>query len=155
MIISLIPFLQRIILLSVGFFACIRNYEDLKPVSAKTYVVPLVPKEVYDRYRDHQKKVEAKEKEIGEVISAEKERRAAALRPHLAEYMLASWQYENRPNSMATLTVEQFALEMKLQPDILDHWVKFLRPRAVSPSLKSLAASNSGFKSQAANPHGF
>ena len=120
-----------------AIFACIRNYEDLKPVSAKTYVVPLVSKEVYDRYRDHQKKVEAKEKEISEVINAEKERRAAALRPHLAEYMLTSWQYENRPSSMANLTVQQFASEMKLQPDVLDRWVRYLNPEQFRPHLKA------------------
>ena len=138
-----------------SIFACIRNYEDLKPVSAKTYVVPLVPKEVYDRYRDHQKKVEAKEKEIGEVISAEKERRAAALRPHLAEYMLASWQYENRPSSMATLTVEQFALEMKLQPDVLDRWVKYLKPGQFRPHLSAWQEAIQESQGQALSPRRF
>ncbi len=120
-----------------SIFASIRGYEDLTPVSAKTYVVPLVPKEVYDHYRDHEKKLETKEKEISEVIDAEKERRAVALRPHLAEYMLASWQYENRPKSMASLTEEEFALQLKLEPDVLGRWIKYLKPDQFRPHLKA------------------
>ena len=50
---------------------------------SQLYFAPLVTKEVADRYNAHQDKVKAKQEEIDEVISAEADRHAAALRAQM------------------------------------------------------------------------
>ena len=120
-----------------SIFASTRSFEDAESQVSKSYIEPLVPKDVFDRYRDHQNRVKAKGNEIKEVINAERDRRAAALRLHLANYMVAAWQYENRPNWMADLTVEEFARQQKLEPDVLDRLIQYLRPDQGNPHLKA------------------
>jgi hypothetical protein len=56
---------------------------------------------------------------------------ARSLVPRLADYLLATWDYQNRPAGQARLSVEEFAKRRGLQEFALRRWIDYLGgPRA-------------------------
>ncbi len=73
-----------------GIFASTRQLAKLEGTVSKLYFAPLVPAATAQVYEDHQKKIEAKQKEIDAAIAKEAARYREGLIPHLSAYLLAS-----------------------------------------------------------------
>jgi Protein of unknown function (DUF1553)/Protein of unknown function (DUF1549)/Planctomycete cytochrome C len=111
-----------------SIFASTRSLSKVQSLVSELLFVPLVPKKIADRYREHQARIKAKLEEIQDLLDTEGARRATTLRPLLSKYMLASWQYENRPGSLSNLALENWARRENLEPGILEHWIQYLKP---------------------------
>jgi cytochrome c551/c552 len=120
-----------------SIFASTKSLSKVEGTVSQLLFVPLVPKDVTERYNQHQAKIKAKSEQIQEIVDSEAAKYAAALRPDLARYMLASWQYENRPKSLSSLKVEEFARQQELERLILESWISYLKPSPeVRPHLR-------------------
>ena len=111
-----------------SIFASTRSLSKVQSLVSQLLFVPLVPRDIADRYREHQARIKAKSEEIQDLMDTEETRRAATLRPLLSKYMLAAWRYENRPQSLKSLMVGDWAWKEDLQPTILEHWIQYLKP---------------------------
>jgi len=139
-----------------SIFASTRSLRKVQSLVSELLFVPLVPKEIADGYRGYQAKIKAKSEEIQNLIDIEGAKRAATLLPLLSRYMLAAWQYENRPQALNSLALESWARQMGLQPGILERWSQYLKPtddvrphlepwlRTVRPSGNRTAAGDAG-----------
>ena len=106
-----------------SIFASTKQLAKLEGTVSKLYFAPLAPKEVAERYEAHQKKIEEKEREIGELNGQEGRRYRDGLAPRLAEYMLAARKVYHDGAAAATV-----ARERSLDPDVLARWVEYLKP---------------------------
>jgi mono/diheme cytochrome c family protein len=111
-----------------SIFASTRSLNKVQSLVSELLFVPLVPKEVADRYREHQARIKMKSEQIQDLLDSEGARRAATLRPLLSKYMLAAWQYENRPPSLHNFAFNDWARREGLEPAILEHWIEYLKP---------------------------
>ena len=104
----------------VSIFASTRNFENIKPpgtVVSKLHFEPLVPKEVYQNYKDHQEKIKEKGLEIEAIEEMEVARDAAQrLYPRLPNYMVAAWNVYQEGSTLGD-TARQEGLDEK----ILEH----------------------------------
>src|SRR5258708_3981988 len=82
-----------------SIFASTKSLAKVEGTVSEIYFTPLVPTDVYVKYEAHHNRIKDKKREIERVIARESERFAASLRPRLADYMVAAWQYERRPKS--------------------------------------------------------
>ncbi len=76
-----------------SIFASTKQLSKIEGTVSELYFAPLVPKEVAERYKAHQKKIQAKKEEINEVLADEKTRYAAAMMPRLGDYIFAAWTH--------------------------------------------------------------
>ena len=111
----------------VSIFASTRNFENIKPhgtVVSKLHFEPLVPKEVYQSYKDHQEKIKEKGLEIDAIVEMEVARDVAQrLYPRLPDYMVAAWNVYEKGSTLADATRQE-----GLDEKILKAWVDYLKP---------------------------
>ncbi len=113
-----------------SIFASTRSFSVLKPADmkppfvSKFYFEPLVPKEIYERYRRHQDKIKRREAQIQAIVlTGAAEYAEEHLYPHLAEYMLAAHRIYRGGESQ-----EEVAKQEELDPDLLKRWIDYLGP---------------------------
>lgn len=110
-----------------SILASTRNFEDIKPpetVVSKLYFEPLVPRGVYQQYKDHQKRITEKGLEIEAVMEVEVARDASErLYPRLPDYMVAAWKVD-KSGSILKDVAEQDGLD----EGVLEAWVDYLKP---------------------------
>jgi hypothetical protein len=96
-----------------SIFASTKQLAKLEGTVSQLYFAPLVPKAFAENYEEHQKKVEAKQKEIDAVIARETSRFREKLIPDLARYLAAA---------------RGFGPAGGLDEKVLDRWKKYLAP---------------------------
>ena len=110
-----------------SIFASTRNFEDIKPpgtVVSKLHFEPLVPKEIFQDYKDHQEKIKEKGLEIEAIIEVEVARDAAKrLYPRLPAFMVAAWKVYERGSIL-----EDVAQREGLDEKVLEAWIDYLQP---------------------------
>src|SRR5579859_149233 len=111
-----------------SIFASTKSLSKVEGTVSQIYFAPLVPKDVYDRYEHHQRRIKDKDLEIEQVVTAEATNFAAGLAPHLAEYMIASLDYERRPRAQENVCIDEFAARRKLDGAVLERWINYLGP---------------------------
>jgi cytochrome c553 len=109
-------------------FASTKSLGNLEPITSELYFAPLVPKDVYERYERHQERIKNKDREIAYVVTTESTAYAAGLAPHMAEYMIAAFDYERRPRKDESVCITAFASSRKLDGRVLERWIDYLRP---------------------------
>ena len=111
-----------------SMFASTKSLSKVEGTVSQIYFAPLVPKDVYERYEKHQDRIKDKDRQIEQVVTSEATAFAAALVPRLADYMTAAFDYERRPREQESLCVGPFAAQRKLDGDVLERWIDYLRP---------------------------
>jgi cytochrome c553 len=101
-----------------SIFASTKQLAKLEGTVSQLYFAPLVTGDVWAVYEAHQKKIEAKQKEIDGVIGRENAGYREQMAPRLAEYMVAAYGiYSLGKNAPAAL-----------DRDALQRWVEYLKP---------------------------
>lgn len=94
--------------------------------SSKLTEVPLVSKDEVDRYQEGQKRIQAADKKVKDLLQSEKNRFVAAKADELPAYFVAAWKLEaKRLAKPDTSAAEQAKLD-KLDASVLDRFVKYL-----------------------------
>ena len=109
-----------------SIFASIKDFEDLDPVNtvSKVHLEPLVPKEIYERYKDHQEKIKRTKQEIKSIDDLEMFRYLIEHRtPKLAEYMVAAYEVYHDGADL-----EAVAERARLDCHVLKLWAAYLDP---------------------------
>lgn len=83
---------------------------------------PLVPKEIHEEYKQKEKRIEDKQKLVGELLSNESAMLSQTLAFQTAKYMQSAWKVMGEKKE----DTAQVADADKLDYEILDRWVKFL-----------------------------
>jgi Protein of unknown function (DUF1549)/Protein of unknown function (DUF1553)/Planctomycete cytochrome C len=83
---------------------------------------PLVPKSVADEYNEQDKKIEKKEKLLGEFMRIESEQLGETLALQASKYMVAAWKITGEPKEDVARIVDA----EKLDYELFDRWLKFL-----------------------------
>jgi mono/diheme cytochrome c family protein len=113
-----------------------RDYYSLVSVFASSHykAYPQVDKSIVDVYDKASKQLEGKEKDLKKFLEQASDLYAQVLFAQTEEYMVAAWKVGNPKRN----TVESVADESKLDSEILDRWVKFLKKKPINYSyLKS------------------
>ncbi len=109
-----------------SIFASIKDFEDLDPTNtvSKVHLEPLVPKEIYQRYKDHQEKIGNTKQEIKSIVDLKMFRHVIEHRgPKLAEYMVAAYEvYHDGAEAEAVAERE------RLDCQVLKLWAGYLEP---------------------------
>jgi Protein of unknown function (DUF1549)/Protein of unknown function (DUF1553)/Planctomycete cytochrome C len=93
---------------------------------------PLVPKSVVDEYEAQDKKIEKKEKLLGEFLRTESEQLGETLALQASKYMVAAWKVTGEPKEDVAKIVDA----EKLDYELFDRWLKFLaKPPKFYPDL--------------------
>ena len=93
---------------------------------------PLAPKAVVEHYNEQDKKIENKEKLLGEFLRTEGRQLSETLALQASRYMTAAWRVTGEPRE----DQEKVANEEKLDYELFDRWLKFLaRPPKFYPYL--------------------
>jgi hypothetical protein len=93
---------------------------------------PLVPKSVADEYNEQDKKIEKKEKLLGEFLRTESEQLGETLALQASKYMVAAWKVTGEPKEDIAKVVDAEKLDFEL----FDRWLKFLaKPPKFYPNL--------------------
>jgi mono/diheme cytochrome c family protein len=93
---------------------------------------PLVPKSVVDEYEAQDKKIEKKEKLLGEFLRTESEQLGETLALQSSKYMVAAWKVTGEPKEDVAKIVDA----EKLDYELFDRWLKFLaKPPKFYPDL--------------------
>jgi mono/diheme cytochrome c family protein len=106
-----------------SIFASTRSFKKIEGTVSQFYVEPLVPRDVYEKYEEFQKKISTKKTEIEWIIQQEAARYAGRLSRHLANYMVAAWRVYEGGASSADL-----ASKLDLDLAVLENWVAYLKP---------------------------
>ena len=111
-------------------FASTRSFREIIPQGVKPpyvsrfYFEPLVPKEEYERYKEHKDRIQTKETQIDAVIETDLGRRARTqLYPRLIDYLLAARQVYQENQELAEVSEEE-----NLDQTLLEKWVEHLDP---------------------------
>jgi hypothetical protein len=96
------------------------------PVS-KLHWSSLSKPEVTRAWEGHQQMLELAKTELDRTRAIAAMARARRLLPQTIDYMVAAWEFENRPPSMARMCVDEFAFARKLDYFLLDRWVDLLK----------------------------
>jgi hypothetical protein len=83
---------------------------------------PLAPRAVVDRYDDQDKKIEKKEKLLGEFMRTESQQLSQTLALQASNYMMAAWRVTGEPKEDQSKVVDG----EKLDYELFDRWLKFL-----------------------------
>jgi hypothetical protein len=111
-----------------SIFASTKSLSKVEGTVSQIYFAPLVPKNVYERYEEHQNRIKDKDKEIEQVVTVEATNFADRLAPHLAEYMIAAFDYDRRPRDEEGVCIADFASRRKLDGAVLERWINYLSP---------------------------
>jgi hypothetical protein len=100
------------------------DYYSLAGVFLNTvyHEYPLVPQAVVDEYKAQDKKIENKEKLLGEFQRTESEQLAQTLALQASKYMQAAWKVKGEPKEEVSRIVDAG----KLDYELFDRWMKFL-----------------------------
>ena len=94
---------------------------------------PQAPKAIVEAYTAHEKKVERKEKLLGEYLRNEGRQLSETLAFQASKYMQAAWKVTGEPKE----DMARVADEQKLDYELFDRWTKFLaKPPTFYPFLK-------------------
>jgi hypothetical protein len=109
-----------------------KDYYRLVGVFASTsyHGYPLVSKDVVDDYDTHKKTLSEKEKTLKDFQDQLTELTAQVLFAQTEKYMVAAWTLGTEKHA----TVEEMAGQEKLDPEILQRWVVFLKKKPVNYS---------------------
>jgi len=83
---------------------------------------PLAPKSIVDDYNEQDKKIEKKEKLLGEFMRVEGEQLSQTLALQATKYMVAAWRVSGEPKEDVARVVDR----EKLDYELFDRWLKFL-----------------------------
>ncbi len=111
-----------------SIFASTKSLSKVEGTVSQIYFAPLVPKDIYDRYEQHQRRIKDKDLEIEQVVTAEAANFSGRLAPHLAEYMIASLDYGRRPRAQENVCIAEFAAQRNLDGAVLERWINYLGP---------------------------
>ncbi len=102
-----------------------KDYYALASVFASTkfHAYPQVPKAVQDAYEKEKKELEEKEANQKKFLEQASDLYAQSLMMQTKEYMLAAW----RVGTVKRATVQSIADESKLDAEILERWVRFVK----------------------------
>jgi mono/diheme cytochrome c family protein len=93
---------------------------------------PLVPKSVVDEYEAQDKRIEKKEKLLGEFMRTESEQLGETLALQAVKYMVAAWKVTGEPKEDVSKIVDA----EKLDYELFERWRKFLaKPPKFYPDL--------------------
>jgi hypothetical protein len=111
-----------------GFFFSSRILSDTAYLShtAPRLRVPLAPASVVEEHRRRTANVQQAEDRLQAAVDRHYAGFARGLLPKIADYLLASWDYHNRPAAEANLSVEEFAKRRGLYEFALSRWVEIL-----------------------------
>lgn len=100
-----------------------KDYYRLVSVFASTryHAYPLVPKAVVDDYEAKKKELEEKEKAKKKYLDDVARLYAQSLLSQTEDYMVAVWRVKTQKRTTAAAVAEQY----KLDPEMLDRWVRF------------------------------
>ncbi len=107
----------------ISIFASTRSFKDAESHVSSLLFTPLVPKEEFERYTEHKRKVSVKNMEIEDLTDEQIDSYRSQLIPHLAQYMLAARRVYSESADIAAA-----AKEKNLREDVLKKWVKYLKP---------------------------
>lgn len=119
-----------------------KDYYSLLGVFKSTSVhqVPLAPPKEVEAFEAHEKKIKSVEAQIREFEDKQNNMLTEILMQQTSRYMVAAWQVisgTNRDGARKVTDVAAAAATNKLDPEILDKWVKYLRkPEKDHPYLK-------------------
>ena len=104
-----------------------RDYYSLVSVFASSHykAYPQVPKAVVDEYEKQSKQLEAKEKDLKKFLDQASDLYAQMLFAETEDYMVAAWKV----GSQKRVTVQSVADDSKLDAELLERWVKFLKKK--------------------------
>ncbi|HQR33227.1 MAG TPA: PSD1 and planctomycete cytochrome C domain-containing protein [Blastocatellia bacterium] len=116
----------------INIFASTKSFTNPDSHVSIVFEKPLVPKSEWEKYQAARKQHQAKEKrartEIDEIVDAVREPAVKQQAPRIAEYMLAASKvYSGSSKS------EELAQQLNLSEEILNRWVKFLKPADLTP----------------------
>jgi cytochrome c553 len=95
---------------------------------------PLAPKAVVDEYTDLEKKIEKKERLLGEYLNNESKQLAGTLVFQASKYMQAAWRVLGEPKADRNRVVDS----EKLDYELFDRWLRFVaKPPVFYPDLKA------------------
>lgn len=107
-----------------SIFASTRYFEDIKAFVSKVYFEPLAPHDVYERYRQSQERVKARELQIEALLNTEARRYSdSRLLPRLPDYMVGANEVY-----AGGKTVVDVASRDHLDQKTLEKWVDYLKP---------------------------
>jgi hypothetical protein len=120
-----------------------QDYYSLAGVfnSTKLSDVALAPKAEVDRFEMGQKQVAEMDKKLKDFLKAEKTRAAEAKATEIAAYMLAARKVQARRMEKTNFSAAEQAKADKLNPALLDRWLKYLEPNSKT-SQKVMALSS-------------
>jgi hypothetical protein len=88
--------------------------------------IPLVGPAEVDKRRRHMERVHELEKKLEDAVEKLYAAFARSLLPHTVQYLLASWEYQNRPAEQANVSTEEWAKKRGLRPFALAAWNDYL-----------------------------
>jgi hypothetical protein len=111
-----------------GFFFSSRILSDTAYLSHKAprLKVPLAPAPTVEEHRRRTARVREAEDRLQAAVDRHYSDVARGWVPRFADYLLASWDYQNRPAAEAGLSVEEFAKRRGLHEFALGRWVEVL-----------------------------
>jgi mono/diheme cytochrome c family protein len=104
-----------------------RDYYQVASIFASSHfkAYPRVPKSVVDEYEKQNKILEQKNADLKKFLDDASELYAQVLFARTEDYMMAAWKL----GSQKRATVESIAEETKVDPEILERWVRFLKKK--------------------------
>jgi hypothetical protein len=104
-----------------------RDYYQVASIfaSSRFKAYPQVPKSVVDEYEKQNKVLEQKNADLKKFLDDASELYAQVLFARTEDYMMAAWKL----GSQKRATVDSIAEEAKVDPEILERWVRFLKKK--------------------------
>jgi hypothetical protein len=111
-----------------GIFYSSRVIPDLGYLSHGTQRlrIPLVGPAEVDKHRSHAARVRELERKREDILERYHAAFAATLLPRTADYLLAAWDYRNRPADQAGVSAADWASKQGMRPAALGRWVDYL-----------------------------
>src|SRR5262249_24898086 len=88
--------------------------------------IPLVPPSEREKHRRHMTRVHELERKLRREVEERYAAFARSLLPQTARYLLASWEYQNRPADQVNLSTEDWAKKRGLHRFALAQWIAYL-----------------------------
>lgn len=116
----------------INIFASTRSFSNPDSHVSALLEKPLVPKAEWEKYQAARKELQAKQQQtqskLEEIVDAVREPAAKQFAPRIAEFMLAA----NKVYSGGA-KAEDVAAQNNLPIEVLNRWVKFLKPADLTP----------------------
>jgi hypothetical protein len=111
-----------------GIFYSSRVMSDTGYLSHDTHRlrIPLVPPSEVEKHRRHTARVHELEKELVREVEARHAAFARSLLPQTGQYLLASWDYGNRPADQVKVSTEEWGKKHGLHPFAVAQWIEYL-----------------------------